>query len=150
MKPAKYGIKIWWICDAENAYPLQGIMYTGKIDNTREKNQGERVVKELAAPYRGSGRNICMDNFFTTLPVAKHLLSWNITIVGTIKKNKPYIPSVMGANTKRDQYSTVFGFHEKVTMCSYVPKKNKAVILISTMHSDASVSDDAKKKTGNS
>nr|XP_036220162.1 piggyBac transposable element-derived protein 4-like [Bactrocera oleae] len=34
-KPAKYGIKIWWICDAENAYPLQGIMYTGKTDNTR-------------------------------------------------------------------------------------------------------------------
>lgn len=67
-KPAKYGIKIWWICDAENAYPLQGIIYTGKNNNTREKNQGERVVKELAYPYRGTGRNICMDNFFTTLP----------------------------------------------------------------------------------
>lgn len=145
-KPAKYGIKIWWICDAENAYPLQGILYTGKTDGTREKNQGERVVKELAAPYRGSGRNICMDNFFTTLPVAKHLLSWKLTIVGTVKKNKPYIPSVMKANKTREQYSTVFGFHEKVTMCSYVPKKNKAVILLSTMHSDASVDDDAKRK----
>lgn len=42
--------------------------------------------------------------------------------------------------------STIFGFHEKVTMCSYVPKKNKAVILLSTMHSDASVGDDAKQK----
>lgn len=61
------------------------------------------------------------------------------------KKNKPYIPSVMKANKTREQYSTVFGFHEKVTMCSYVPKKNKAVILMSTMHSDASVGDDAKK-----
>ena len=29
-KPAKYGIKIWRICDAENAYPLKGIIYTGK------------------------------------------------------------------------------------------------------------------------
>lgn len=145
-KPAKYGVKIWWICDAENAYPLHGIIYTGKTNNTREKNQGERVVKELALPYRGNGRNICMDNFFTTLPIAKHLLSWNLTIVGTIKKNKPYIPSIMAANKSRAQYSTVFGFHEKVTMCSYVPKKNKAVILISTMHSDMAVGDDAKKK----
>ncbi|CAD7085861.1 unnamed protein product [Hermetia illucens] len=34
-KPA--GIKIWCIWDAENACPLQGIMYTGKTDNTREK-----------------------------------------------------------------------------------------------------------------
>lgn len=31
-------------------------------------------------------------------------------------------------------------------MCSYVPKKNKAVILLSTMHLDASVDDDAKRK----
>ncbi|CAB3251546.1 unnamed protein product [Arctia plantaginis] len=130
----------------QKAYPLQGIIYTGKTDGTREKNQGERVVKELTSPYRGSGRNVCMDNFFTTLPVAKHLLSWNVTIVVTIKKNKPYIPSVMGANKTRKQYSTVFGFHEKVTMCSYGPKKNKAVILLSTMHSDASVGDDAKQK----
>lgn len=52
----------------------------------------------------------------------------------------------MKANKTREQYSTVFGFHEKVTMCSYVPKKNKAVILLSTMHSDASVDDDAKRK----
>lgn len=85
-KPAKYGIKIWWICDAENACPLQGIMYTGKTDGTREKNQGERVVKELAVMYRGSGRNICMDNFCTTLHIAKQLLSWNLTVVGTVKK----------------------------------------------------------------
>lgn len=31
-------------------------------------------------------------------------------------------------------------------MCSYMPKKNKAVILLSTMHSDMAVSNDAKKK----
>ena len=37
-KPAKYGIKIWWICDAENAYPLKGIIYTGKVCNVQEKN----------------------------------------------------------------------------------------------------------------
>ncbi|XP_011859481.1 PREDICTED: piggyBac transposable element-derived protein 4-like isoform X1 [Vollenhovia emeryi] len=95
-KPAKYGIKIWWICDAENAYPLRGIIYTGKTGNVREKYQGERVVKELAIAYKvGSSRNICMDNYFTTLPLAKHLLSWNLTLVGTLKKNKPYVPSVM-------------------------------------------------------
>jgi len=145
-KPAKYGIKIWWTCDAENAYPLHGIIYTGKTGNVREKHQGERIVKELAATYRGSSRNITMNNYFTTLPLAKHLLSWKLTLVGTLKKNKPYIPSVMAPNKSRELYSTMFGFHEKVTLCSYVPKKNEAVILISTMHSDMAVNDDAKKK----
>jgi len=52
----------------------------------------------------------------------------------------------MAPNKSRELYSTMFGFHEKVTLCSYVPKKNEAVILISTMHSDMAVNDDAKKK----
>jgi len=145
-KPAKYGIKVWWICDAKNSYPLKGLIYTGKTGNAREVNQGERVVKELTVLYKGSGRNICMDNFFTSLPLAKHLLTWNLTILGTLKKNKPYIPKAMSPSKTREEFSTLFGFYEKTTLCSYVPKKNKAVILLSTMHSDTSVSDNEKKK----
>ena len=145
-KPAKYGIKIWWICDAETKFPLQGNIYTGKSGNIREKAQGERVVKELAVFYKNSGRNICMDNFFTTLPVTKFLLGWNLTVVGTLKKNKPYIPKAMAPSKTRELYSTVFGFHEKITICSYVPNKNKAVILLSSMHLDTATRGDEKKK----
>jgi len=145
-KPAKYGIKVWWICDAENSYPLTGQLYTGKSSEGREKNVGERVVKDLVAPYKGSGRNITMDNYFTTLPLAKSLLSWNLTIVGTLKKNKAYIPPAMAASKTREELSTVFGFHEKITMCSYVPKIKKVVIMLSSMHNEAKISDKAKKK----
>lgn len=71
------------------------------------------MVKKLAVAYKGSSRNICMDNYFTTLSLAKQLLSWNLTLVGTLKKNKPYIPSVMAPNKSRKVYSTVF---EKYTL----------------------------------
>jgi hypothetical protein len=81
-KPAKYGIKVWWICDAKNWYPMS-ILYTGKSATSREKNQGERIVKELATPFKNSGRNITTDNFFTTLPLAKQLLSWKLTLSET-------------------------------------------------------------------
>ena len=140
-KPAKCGIKVWLICDAANGFPLKGIIYTGKMGNTRDINQGERVVKELAIGFKGSGRNISMDRFFTTLPLDKGLLSWNLTIVGTLKKDKPYIPQEMKASKTRQPLSTLFGFHDKVTICSYVPKKNKA-----TLHDDAKTSDEAHKK----
>lgn len=126
--------------------PLNGIIYAEKNGNVREKNQGERVVRELAVAFRGSGRNITMGNFFTTLPLAKHLLSWKLTTVGTLRKNKPYIPRQMAPHKSREENSTLFGFQEGVTLCSYVPKKNKAVILLSTMHSDAAVNDDGKRK----
>ncbi|KAF2886429.1 hypothetical protein ILUMI_19743, partial [Ignelater luminosus] len=59
-----------------------------------------------------------------------------------LHQNKACIPPEMKANTKREPQSLPFRFAEdgKVTMCSYVPKKNKSVILLSTMHSDDSVS----------
>ena len=88
-----------------------------------------------------------MDNYFTTLPVAKHLLSWKLTITGTPRQNEPYIPKEMAAYKVRREYSSLFGFHERnVAVCSYVPKKNKAVILFSTMHSDSAVNVDEQKK----
>ena len=86
-----------------------------------------------------------MDYFFTSLSLAQRLLSWNLTIVGTLKKNKPYIQPIMGPNKSRELYSSIFAFHENITMCSYVPKKNKPVILLSTMHSDIAVNEDLKK-----
>lgn len=51
----------------------------------------------------------------------------------------------MAPSKTRKEFSSVFGFHEKVTICSYVPKKNKAVVMLSTMHSDTAVSDNTKK-----
>lgn len=31
--PAKYGIKIWWICDSKSHFPLKGEIYAGKMPN---------------------------------------------------------------------------------------------------------------------
>lgn len=41
-KPAKYGIKVWWICNARTSFPLGGQIYTGKSSpGVRKVNQGE-------------------------------------------------------------------------------------------------------------
>jgi hypothetical protein len=67
-KPAKYGIKIWWACDAATAYPLAGEVYLGRQPGAeREVNQGARVVKSLTKNWLRSGRNIVTDNFFTSI-----------------------------------------------------------------------------------
>lgn len=145
-KPAKYGIKVWWVCDAANSYPITGQIYTGKQLSGRETNQGERVVKDLCARFKGSGRNIVTDNFFTTLPLARLLISWDLSIVGTLKKNKPYVPKEMLPSRSREIYSSIFGFSDdNVTLCSYVPKKNRSVLLLSTQHYTDTVTGDKKK-----
>lgn len=128
-KPAKYGIKFWWACDSANSYPQNFQLYTGKIDG----NRAERVVKDLIAPNKNTGRNI-------TITLAKEMLSWKLSIVGTMKKNKRCLPIEFKSSRSRPILSTEFGFGQDVVLCSYVPKKDKAVVLLSTFHHDALVS----------
>lgn len=139
-KPAKYGIKIFWLCDARVPYAFDGIVYSGRqLGEEVQKNLGENIVRKLCSDLRNSGRNVTMDNFFKSVPLAEHLLEKSLTIVGTLPQNKPDIPSVMKPSRARDVHSSEFGFSGDTTMVSYVPKKGKAVVLLSTMHHDKTI-----------
>lgn len=137
-KPAKYGLKIFWVCDAKTSYPITGQLYTGKGPDGPEKNQGQRVVRDLCHQFKGSGRNVTMDNFFSALPLARLLLSWQLSMVGTLKQNKTCIPGSFKKSAAKSEYSSMFGFSDdgKISICSYVPKKNRIVTLLSTMHTN--------------
>uniref|UniRef100_A0AAG5D1Q7 PiggyBac transposable element-derived protein domain-containing protein n=2 Tax=Anopheles atroparvus TaxID=41427 RepID=A0AAG5D1Q7_ANOAO len=146
-KPAKYGIKVWWACDAASSYPISGQIYTGLAPSgQRERNQGERVVKELSYIFRGSGRSIICDNFFTSYNLAISLmLDYKLALLGTVNKRRTFVPNNFSNPKGREVQSTVFGFSENVTMCSYIPKKNRAVVLLSTIHYDKKIQGPKKK-----
>ncbi|GLD67801.1 piggyBac transposable element-derived protein 4-like protein [Lates japonicus] len=58
-KPAKYGIKIFWVCDARTPYAIDGIVYTGRQPGEEvQKNLGENIVRQLCSGFRHTGRNI--------------------------------------------------------------------------------------------
>ncbi|KAI4832794.1 hypothetical protein KUCAC02_015742 [Chaenocephalus aceratus] len=46
------------------------------------------MVLRLVEPFVGKGRHVTTDYFFTSLPLAKALLSKNTSIVGTIKRKE--------------------------------------------------------------
>ncbi|GAB0098318.1 PiggyBac transposable element-derived protein [Sergentomyia squamirostris] len=117
-KPAKYGIKFFWVCDAETYYPLQGILYTGKEGNNKTTNVGEKVVTTLTQKYSGTGLTVVADNFFSSLSIAKTLMyDHNLAYVGTVRINKRFIPPEMKTIKGRTINSTVFGFHEQDYKC---------------------------------
>ena len=135
-KPAKYDIKIFWLCDASLTYLSNARIYLGRQPGSEpEKNLGQTVVIQLTSPLQDSVRNVTMDNYFTGVPLAKTMLQRKLTIVGTMKKSKREIPECMKPAKSRETKTSIFGFNDQLTMISYVPQKNKAVLLLSTMHS---------------
>ncbi|RWR98594.1 piggyBac transposable element-derived protein 4-like protein, partial [Dinothrombium tinctorium] len=145
-KPDKVGIKLWMIVCVDSKYVWKIQPYTGKLDgNVVEKNQPTRVVRDMIEGLK-KGHNITTDNLFTSVKTAKMAFEHGHTVIGTLRKNKPEIPTLFSKTTGRKEYSTMFCFHENMTMVSYAPKKNRSVVLLSTMHHDKKVSDDAKNK----
>ena len=55
-KPAKYGIKIFWMCDARVPYAIDGTVYTGRQPGQEvQRNLGESVVQQLCSGIRQTG-----------------------------------------------------------------------------------------------
>ncbi|XP_055857603.1 uncharacterized protein LOC129920290 [Episyrphus balteatus] len=103
-----------------------------------------RVVLALVVGLKG--HNLTTDNFFTSYQLGQKLLEKQITLVGTIRKNKPELPPATVNIKGRPVLSSSFAFTRNTTIVSYIPKKNKSVNLLSTFHHDSKVSDRADKK----
>lgn len=85
------------------------------------------------------------DNWYTSYPLSKYLLTKGLTLVGTLKKNKKEIPAEFQPSRSREVGSSLFGFQKDVTLVSYVTKRNKCVILLSTAHDDDKIDQDTNK-----
>nr|CAI5861789.1 unnamed protein product [Callosobruchus analis] len=148
-KPSKYGIKIVLLCDVSTKYLIHASPYLGKSTKTNGKPLADYYVEQLTASIQGSNRNVTMDNWFTSVPLVDRFAEkpFNLSIVGTIRKNKPQLPSQITENKKERQVGTsMFAYTNKSTVVSYKPKKNKIVNLISSMHNTVgSIKDDTKK-----
>lgn len=140
-KPAKYGIRIRVLADARNFYFYNGYIYTGKDSDSTGLDSAEQefslpmqAVLKLAKCIKNSGRNVTTNNYFCSIPLCKELSKHGLTIVSTLSKDKREIPSEFQADRRRPVKSSLFGFSGDITLLSYVPKKKKNILLVSTMH----------------
>ncbi|XP_066149861.1 piggyBac transposable element-derived protein 4-like [Euwallacea fornicatus] len=140
-KPAKYGVKIVMVCDSSTKYMLDASPYLGKKTPTNGLPLSEFYIKELTKSVHGTNRNITMDNWFTSVSLADQLLQdpYKLTMIGTIRKNKREIPNELLNVKSRIPNTSMFCFDKKKTLLSYMPRKNKIVLLLSTMHEGAEV-----------
>ncbi|XP_049913866.1 piggyBac transposable element-derived protein 4-like [Epinephelus moara] len=144
-KPAKYGIKIWANCDVKTSYAWRLQVYTGKAAGTPgEVNQGMRVVLDMTEGLKG--HTVTCDNFFTSCALADELLKRKLALVGTIRHNKPELPPHLLQVKARAVFSSTFAFTHTHTLVSYIPRRGKNVLLLSTKHRKADINCETKRK----
>lgn len=151
-KPCRYGMKMWAVADSLNSVLSNfdiyaGIcvvflglgfffnfwhIFVGKLDQKPEKNQGYRVVTQLISRYYNSDRRCTFDNFFTSIPLAKHLLDQGITSIGTLRTNKKEVPPEFIAKKNLEARTALYGFADEMMLVSWTERKNKTVLLLST------------------
>ena len=145
----KYSITIFWLCDSTTYYGFNESIYTGRQPGKEVKrNIGVTLYFNYALHYitLHTNSNVKAENFFTSVPLTELLLNKNLTLVVILRQNKTDIRPILKTARNREQYSTDFGFKRDITMVSYVLKKEKAVIRLSTMHHDKAIDEKSKRK----
>ncbi|KAJ8866822.1 hypothetical protein PR048_032683 [Dryococelus australis] len=112
-----------------------------KVDNA-ESN----VAKRVATAILNTGKNITVDNYFKSIPLAKELLEQKTTIVETLRQNKKDIPTLFLDTIIRPPCSSVFGFSKSGVLASYISQRNKNMSVLSTMHSDEKIDEETGEK----
>nr|CAI5823661.1 unnamed protein product [Callosobruchus analis] len=124
VKPARYGIKMSALVDAKSGYTFNLETYVGTQPEGpfRLGNSAQEIVLRMVEPIKNSNRNVTGDNWFTSVSLVNKLLEKKLTYVG------------------------IFGFQENCTLVSYCPRKNKTVLVISSMHHDHSIDIETAEK----
>ena len=91
-KRARFGIKLYQLCTS-NGIHLDFIVYHGNIaPQLIEMEEGalitERIPATLMERYFGKGLNLYIDNFYTSLRLAKYLIENGTNVTGTIRENR--------------------------------------------------------------
>ena len=139
-KPSKYGIKVYVLADSESFYSVSSKIYVGAGTHTprSELPVPTQAVLDLITIISGTNRNITTDNYYTSIPLANELKSRQLTLVGTMKKNKRCIPPSFLTKTDAGTCQYAFDHANNFTLLSIAPKKNKRVVFLSTMHATRS------------
>ena len=100
-KPTKWGIKIWYVCDARLGYCLGYDVYTGKA---RRKNPrkplGFEVVDSLCSPHFGKGHHLYVDRFFNSVDLAELLSEKGTYLCVTVMSDRKRLPPAMKRKMK--------------------------------------------------
>lgn len=97
-KAHKYGVKLFKLTNT-NGYTFNIRVYAGK--NEDRKGTTDDLVMKMMSPYLHRGRLLVVDNFYTSVSLAKRLLAQRTHLLGTLRSNRIGVPKLK--NVKLDK-----------------------------------------------
>ena len=126
-KPARYGIKIYMVCDSATMYCVDTIPYAGRAhaaNNARGLTSTDNLTLDLLGDLVQPGRTLCVGNYYASFPLARELRSNGMHLVGT-HRTKRELPSQQVSNSwgLKDGEATALYNHEDGISVLYKQKR---------------------------
>lgn len=138
--------------DAKNGYLVDAYIYLGKDSDSQSLpieyqrlSKPTQAVMRLVASIEGTHRNVTTDNWFTSVELMQMLKQKQLTLVGTLKKNKREVPPQLTAWSSSGRWLCNFWIHVRTTLLYFVPKQNKSVLVLSSMHYSLTIDPQTQK-----
>lgn len=140
-KKHRYGIKLFKLC-CKGGYTWRTKIYAGK-QPSRDAPVADTVVLELMEGLLNKGRQLCVDNWYSSIGLAKKLLKKKTNLIGTLRRNRKGIPiAIKERKLKRGEI--IYQKNRKgILVLKWRDKRD--LFMISTTH-DASIGQSMKPR----
>ncbi|GBP11839.1 hypothetical protein EVAR_74487_1 [Eumeta japonica] len=133
--------------------PGENVTVDEQLFSTKEKMKAGHKTKASVNPllcvswnlFANTGRNVTTDNFFTSLSLANNLLAKLTTIVGTLNRARREVPPYV-KSLHMTLFETKILKSDRCTLTIYQGKRNKNVLLLSTLHENVEIDSNHPKK----
>lgn len=126
-KSVRYGLKIVLLNNSKIFYMYNAIPYTGKVNPERAESVPTYFVRRLLEPIHGSGRVITCNNWFSSVECFKKMYeSYNLHMIGTLRRNKGQVPESFKCNASA--VTVRVDYDAQLTLTSYCAKKSKSFL----------------------
>ena len=131
---ARFGVKLWCLCDAETAYTTNFEVYKGAHDPQDRGAEGVTysLVMRLMndSNLLNCGHHLGLDNYFSSPKLFQDLFRENTTATGTVRTNRKFLPQqVVKAKLRNHQ---VCERRKGPLLCVAYKDGGKQPILLST------------------
>ena len=142
-KRARFGIKIYKICDSNNGYCNSFRIYTGNDIIDASWPASTNVVMHMCESLFNKGHTLYIDNWYNSPDLCEKLAVRGTNIVGTVRPNRKDMPeNISSIKLKTGEYEQ---WSAKNILCLKW-KDNKDVHFLSSKHKSADITATGKMK----